>query len=1069
MKKRVGYLLSLVLFLGFSESFSQSSTALTSDGRDFFIGHMPSSNRCTNTTKYMGVWALVTSQFNATVTISYFDDQGREQPGTTYSIPKNSSRRIKLTTQAMELNDRKGESSGEFKSCHIQSNAPIAVQYYTTGPNSCGMYSSIPTNALGKEYVVQTWWSNPGNGIGTSGYACPKDSSASEFMIIAPFDSTNVTIYNTGRTMKGKSGICYGKDPTGDTSANFTVKLRRGQCYMVKSTFYDDQNSMDGSYIKSDKPIAVLSAQENAINGKPNINNVLYEDIRDLMVEQMTPVESWSDGGYYSMPLRDSGPRDQSDKSLGELYRIYVEPFEDNLEEAVQFNTADGISQTKGISPYCGYVQQNNVETGVAIASKNGKRIGVAMFDYRQQNQNQPFPAPSQMTVIPASSWKKFYSWMVPDDQIIAVRNFFVNIIANKDSLTGGKILISVNGGPGRSANSFPAAGGYADIPGRPDLIGKRIIVGPGSYSLFSNTPCAVYHYGMEAFDLDGDLGDNEGDDFYFGYASPVGQSFGKGQGHSTVSAIEDCSGWEVTIKDSSEGIASVEMLDDVDGLILGKPYVSNNTQLQPLNYVTVPGSKKEYIRIQVKNPFNDAVAYLHIINRSGKDTLIIYKYTAPKISLKKEEGGNTRQDFIGFKPTLVSTQICSYFVLRNLDTAKDRSIQIKKVVQILKDKDIKITNITPPISDNGETKLLPGDSLKIEVCYTASDTGITHFDSILIKTGCFDVPLYVEGRGITPLIRATDYTFPDTKIGDTICKTVKVQNVGGYDLTVSKQYLLKDSINFSIYDEKQLPVVLKPGQSLDLGVCFHPQKEGLDSSSIKWINDIPLKYQGSVKDYSILKGTGIKVGLTWDRAKQLDTVPINFSKIIRVYLINSSTATTFVDSVVIVGQDKAEYKIIDNDAHRDPLAKFNLGSEDSLWVDIQFSADTNKPNKFANRRMTLVAFSGKDIIRTIDFETVLTSFSAVQDRTASLQNFSIYPNPLTDNSLTVHLSEGGNRLSTFRIYDQLGKLIAEDKITVTNGNGILQLPIENMQAGLYYVQFTDKGKIYSEKLWIKK
>jgi len=1056
---------ALILFL-FAWSFvvscvgyTQSSAALTSDGRDFYIGHMPSSNRCTNTTKYMGVWALITSQFGAAVTVSYFDDAGVEQPGTTYSLQANSSKRIKLTTQAMELNDKKGEGDGEYKACHIKANAPIAVQYYTTGPNSCGMYSAIPTSALGKEYVVQAWHSNPGYGIGVSSYACPRDSSSSEFMIIAAFDGTKVEIHNTGLTMKGIKGSCYGKDATGKPDASFSVTLKRGQCYMVKSTYYDDQNSMDGTYIKADKPVAVLAAQENALNGKPDINNILFEDVRDLMVEQMIPVEYWSDKDYFSMPLRDSGPRNNNDKNLGEIYRVYAMG-DDNLT----FNIDKQGPREMQVGQFCKYAQQSNVETGVNIRSQNGTKIGVAMFDYRQQNQNQPFPAPSQMTIIPASSWKKFYSWMVPDDQIIAVRNFFVNIITNKDSLTQGKVLISVNGGPGRSANSFPAAGGYEQIPGHPELIGKRIVVGPGSYSLYGNTPCAVYHYGMEAFDLDGDLGDNEGDDFYFGYASPVGQSFGKpGGGTPSVSHTFECSSWDVTISDIlsiDDGLASVELLNDPDGVILGKPYVTSNLDLIPLSGEIVPTSTSTKVRLQVRNPFEKAFGYLYVVNRAGKDTLVTFVYNAPTLQLTNN--GSGKSDSLSFAPLRVGDSICGSFKIVNNSTTQD-TFTVKSISEIGPDKDITVSGTVPTIPAEG-LLLKTGDSLIINVCYKASDTGTAHLENISLNIDCYNATLKVRGSGITPLIRATDYTFPEILVGDTICKTVKITNVGNSTLTIDKDFQLGNIKEFTV-DATPLPRTLKPNQSIDITVCYHPINAGSDTTTVTWKNDLPIQFQGSIKDYSILKGSGVK-RLHWDRALQRDTVPINFTKLTRVFLVNTAFIT-HIDSIVIHGPDASEYKIANNQTGYDPPINIIMGGRDSIWVDILFTPDVSRhSNPLATRTMSLLAYAQSDIAEKIDFETHILPPSLVKE-SLSANTFSIHPNPSSDGNMMLSYSSIQNGWITVSIIDLLGREVQHHKHSVTIGANTIPLSLRELRPGSYFVQVNDNGVLYKEKIVI--
>jgi len=1038
----------LGLQLSVKTSAGQSSSGLDSHGRDFFIGSIPSSNTCSNFTR--GMWALVTSQFNATVTVSYFDDAGVEQPGTTYSIPKNSSKRIKLTEQTLKLRDPKGEGSNEFRACHIKANAPVSVQYYSSGPMAGGMYTALPTDVLGKEYVVQTGFANPGNGVGYN-FGCPKDSSSSMFLIIAPYDNTQVEIHNTGLTMNGRRGICYGESAYGH-DASFTVTLQRGQVYAVKSTNNDPNNSMDGSYIKSTKAIVVIAGVENAILGNPTAAVDHYDDVRDLTIEEMLPLEYWQASGYYSMPLRDSSPISSDNPNRGELYHVYS-----TKQDQLEFLITGKNTNPTDIKPYCGLSQFPNVTAGIAARSLDSSKIGVMMFDYRNQETNNPFPAPSQMLVIPEGFWKKFYAWMVPDDQTAQIRNFFCNVIANRDSIMNDRILISVNGGPGKSILSFTKVGDYEQIPGRPDLMGVRIVTSPGSFSLYGNTNCAVYLYGMEAYDINNRI-------FRTSYATPAGMSFRIKGEKAKVEYQSDCSGWDLRIYDSLDGLASVELLNDPDGLLLGKPYVSNNAQLYPLDYELVPGTISDSIRIQVRNPLADAVGYLYIVTRSGEDTLITFKYIAPKLRLTKEEGGKARQDSMGFGPLLVGKQQCSYFTLFN--TSKGGApFLIKKLKQVFSDSNFVITT-TPTIPIDSSISLIPGDSLRINVCYTATDTGKIHFDSINIITQCFTAPLYVEGRGIVPVIKASDYTFPNTLVGDEICKTIRVSNVGEYDLTVGKG-LLKDAINFSI-DTSGLPKVLQPGKSVDIQICFHPTDGGLDSTVITWQNDIPGKYAGTVKDYSILKGFGIKPGLHWDRAVQYDTVPVNFTKIIRVYLVNSGTASVFVDSVVIAGMDPSEYRIINNQAGYDPLWNFLIQPKDSIWIDILFTPDSTKHNNaFVSRSMFLNAYSNNDAVKVLYFQTAMLEFSNVRAY-RDVQHWSLYPNPNTTGDLTIDLGSG-NGIGNFKLYDALGRITFETNLEIKNGKGNVRLPSDKVCKGIYVVECAVPNNLYRGKLSINK
>jgi len=1035
---------------------AQNRIALINEGRDFYIGYIPPSANCSNTTQYRNVSLLITSRMPATVIVSYSDEAGVAQSGTAYQLAAHSSKRIKLIVNAMKPADAKGEGEGEFKSCHITSTTPITVQYYSTGPNACGMYMAIPTHALGKEYTVQTLPANPGIGHGAFKYECEPDSSASAFMVIAAYDNTLVEIHNTGFTNKGRTGISYGKAAAG-IDKNFTVTLRKGQCYLVRSTVNDPLNSMDGTYIKAAKPIVVIAAQENAFLGRPNILKTNDDDLRDYTIEQMIPMEYWDSKGYYTMPLYGSSSIHQ-DSTQGELFHIYSATDSNHLSIALEQGVATpiiGKFSTLGIG--------QNVTIPQEIRSTDTQKIAVQMFDYRQEWEEAPYPAPSQTNVIPESRWRTTYSWSVPNDEVIALQNHFCNIILPKDSLH--KVFLSANGSAGQDIAQL-AVNTINSFPNRPDLIGITIPLQPAAYEILGNTKCAVYLYGREAFDRNegANVKGNEGDNYFFSYSTIAGQAYGDesvpGAIHVTVtpSSVK----WGVTIEDTDKadlGLHEISLLYDPIGYIAGKPYISSNVEIEPQDYELITGTTEERIGIKIVNPFYAAVAYLHVVNGVGKDTVVTLIYKAPPLTVTKGIGTGA-QDSVDFGLVRVGTENCTYLQLKNISEKGGQSFTISSVKQLLNDKDFKIVNTVPPIKPYYILEL--GDSIRINVCYQPSDTN-AHWDSLIIETGWFRGKVYMGGKGITPLTIATDYTFPETLVYDTIQKSVVIKNVGTASLRLGKDFTLSDSINFSV-DRSQFPQTLLPGQSTSVVVRFHPQSELKDSVAVFWQTDMPVKYQGSIKDYSILKGIGVKPGIYWDRAVQFDTIPLDLTKIVRVYLYNRSTSRRHVDSIMLQGDDVSEYKILDNSLGFDPLVNFDMDTGDSIWIDILI-----KPNpllhtdSLATSHALLQAFHDGDT-STIEFETVVLSTSGVRS-IQEKNSFSIFPNPSRSGSVTLSYDAEHSGEAELRITDVLGRTIYQNKLHLVLGRNNIPVNLPAGCSGIYYVYLQTNNVLHSGKV----
>jgi hypothetical protein len=508
------FLLSVIIVVS-SCQVSAQTYSQSGDGKDFFIGFVnPSYNKVAHPAvlAYYGAYVLVSSYEDNHITVSYFDKViGAEILGTRYFIPRHDGIPVPLNLLQMTPNDT-GDVP-EFCSCHITAERPINVEFFSSGACGGGSYLPIQTAALGKKYVIASYQNNPGKlGIHCDAYGPSSiEDSKGFFEIISAYDGTSVKITPNSTTMGGHTGYSTGKGAI-LVEMPYTVSLRRGQTYFVKSASSDNMDDISNSIVESDKPIAVIAGHENAAIG--GVSNKLLEG-RDYMVEQMYPYEMWDTTGYVMIPLKDSQPNDPSAyEGVGEDYRIFT-----SEAKGTQVQFFDGcigapvdMATGRFQSPPA---ERHDVTCPIDIEATNGVPFTAMMYDQRNHAVSAPFPAPSMITVIPISRWRTSFLWYVPANKFESFQGYYVNVIAPDADFTGlNGILASFNGGtikPIKQVLGLEAQ--WKIIPNHPGLTGVRFKLYPGSYYAKGPHEFMVYNFGFRGLDPNNDLGDFDCDD----------------------------------------------------------------------------------------------------------------------------------------------------------------------------------------------------------------------------------------------------------------------------------------------------------------------------------------------------------------------------------------------------------------------------------------------------------------------------------------------------------------------------------------------------------------------------
>jgi hypothetical protein len=176
----------------------------------------------------------------------------------------------------------------------ITSDADVTVYALNQAQFTSDAFLVLPTDALGLDHVVMAYPSS------VSGP--PNSNTPSQFSVTATQDNTTVTIIPSAATIRNRL----------DTQV---VALQRGESYLVQAdpraaTFGD----LTGSRVTADKPIAVFGGHQRTTI--PIQNSQLAS--RDCLVEQINPVTTWGKRSFIA-PF----PKSSDEENVGtDIYRV---------------------------------------------------------------------------------------------------------------------------------------------------------------------------------------------------------------------------------------------------------------------------------------------------------------------------------------------------------------------------------------------------------------------------------------------------------------------------------------------------------------------------------------------------------------------------------------------------------------------------------------------------------------------------------------------------------------------------------------------------------------------------
>jgi hypothetical protein len=250
--KKIIFVLAVLMI-----SASVGNAAPDSKGTDFWLAFPGNAFCCGTPTLSL----FITADVNTTGTV--------EIPGLAFSTPYAVTAGT-VTTVGIPLGAHLTSSDVvEDKGIHVTAQAEVTVYGLNRIPSTTDAYLGLPTDILGKEYIVL-------------GYKNVDVIEGTEFAIVGTSAGTTVTITPSVATGSHAVGVAY------------NIALDQGKTYQLINTG-SAPNDLSGTIVTSDKPIAVFGGHNCA-----NIPAGFFAC--DHVVEELPPTETWGKS-FVTIPL----------------------------------------------------------------------------------------------------------------------------------------------------------------------------------------------------------------------------------------------------------------------------------------------------------------------------------------------------------------------------------------------------------------------------------------------------------------------------------------------------------------------------------------------------------------------------------------------------------------------------------------------------------------------------------------------------------------------------------------------------------------------------------------------
>jgi hypothetical protein len=825
----------------------------TSYGTDFWMGFMPDY---TIQPDYIVIY--VCSGTANKISVSEYGG-GSGGPVQTFTQTLGPNQTWKVTLDIAKVMTSKTETPA-YRAVHVTATNPCACYGFTNEYATSDGFLCLPTPILGTEFYTPNYFDD--------WYSSPTEPLAGEYLVVTPYDNTEVQITTTSDTRLDNLGQVIGHH-SGDT---WTVNMMKGQTYLVQSPGLDKSNDITGSHIISSKPIVLISGHERC--SIPN-DDPVYNS-KDMLAEMIPSVDKWGTQ-YFDMPM-------EGRTLCGDYIRLL------SAEDGNQIQINGGTSVFLNAGEY---VEENFVLLPTVFTSVVNKKFVTMQYSYTQSINNDPGSAdPFMITMTPQEQFQKELIFRTPKNPgTNGDYTHYATFIGLADSVMG--IILD-----GKKLSSQGAVGPAIFLGTNPPMGATRVQLSAGenTHIATSGSPFGCYLYGFTQVD---------------GYGWPAGMAMNipspdtlpplqlgtSSCGDYTVEVIEPRHIPAFSFEDTR--ISSFSMITDSNDSRW--PKKSYNYTFTP-SATFQPGDSTATFTLNVINAKYDAYAAVYAVDRAGNDSVYEYTYTAPKYTISPTVP-------YSYGNITVANDSCTTFTITN--TQKTGPLNFSNLRLLGSAFGGKFTATPTSIGP-----LNPGQSAQVSICYSPNDTGITSLDTIFFETGesltstCVPDTIPLTGLGVTPLIYADDVNFGAVDSGQTVCKGIKITNMGKATLTITKQDLL-NTADFSVDPNQAFPIVLAPGKSITISYCFHPTTQGTFTTNAIFGTLNPVKFAHSIKDTSILIGVSAKAGVRLTSYNESAAATCGQQPLILDTVYNPEKNADVISTASISGPDAASFSIV--------------------------------------------------------------------------------------------------------------------------------------------------------------
>jgi hypothetical protein len=278
--------------------------AQDSRGRDFVVTFLPNYHQVAfGLEKNDSLSLYVTGVEGTTGNINYRDLVGLSF-NQTFTIPASGAYIYQLYWKNFEL---QGFMQDGISNIFYQNNQIAPQSFRITTDNDVSVYALnktykssdativFPVNVLGKEYITASYNSDEPNNPNINEIN-QNSFTPSEFAVVATENNTHIEFELTAKAFLHSQN-------------SFSRDINAGDVFLVQAErdSLGSYRDLTGSYLKSDKPIAVFAGHQRALLPKSYVNKLAS---RDQLFEQMLPISAL--GKIYiitpfAKPMDDAG------------------------------------------------------------------------------------------------------------------------------------------------------------------------------------------------------------------------------------------------------------------------------------------------------------------------------------------------------------------------------------------------------------------------------------------------------------------------------------------------------------------------------------------------------------------------------------------------------------------------------------------------------------------------------------------------------------------------------------------------------------------------------------------